>query len=86
MSNFVQDCINGNALLTEIDYYVELWHNNTSIDEPIYTFLGMNKNEYALYIEDESYLASIITAHKENVTIETIIDDGIDSLKICKDV
>lgn len=77
MSNFVQDCINGDALLSEIDYYIEQWHNSTSADVPIYTFLGMKKKEYALYLEDEFYLASIITAHKEGVSIESIVNSQL---------
>lgn len=77
MSNFIQDCINGDALLSEIDNYIEKWHNSKSADEPLHTFLGMKKKEYALYLEDDVYLASIITAHKEGVNIESIISSQL---------
>lgn len=77
MSNFIKDCIAGEALLSEIDNYIEKWHKSTSTEEPIHTFLGMKKKEYALFVEDEVYLASIITAHKEGVDIESIINNQL---------
>lgn len=77
MSNFIQDCINGDALLSEIDNYIEEWHKDTSSEVPLHTFLGMTKREYALYLEDELYLASIITAHKDGVNIESIINSQL---------
>ncbi len=76
MSNFIQDCINGDALMSEIDNYIEEWHNS-DLNIPLHTFLGMKKKEYALYLEDEIYLASIITAQKEGVSIESIIDSQL---------
>lgn len=77
MSNFVQDCINGDALLSEIDDYIDEWHNAPLNNEAIYTFLGMSKKEYALFLEDENYLASIITAHKDSIDIEIIMSDQL---------
>ena len=71
-SNFIKDCINGDALLQDIDDYIDKWHDS-EIDEPLFSYLGMSKKEYALFVEDENYLASIVTAHKEDVDIETIM-------------
>ena len=65
MSDFIKDCINGDVLLTEIDN----WHNS---DIEIHIFLGMNKKEYALFVEDETYLATIVTSHKNNKNITSI--------------
>ncbi len=72
MSNFILNCINGDALLSEIDDYIDLWHDsNTELSLP--EFLGMTKEEYTLFVEDEQYLASIVTAHREKVDIRLII-------------
>ncbi len=60
MSNFILKCINGDALLTEIDDYIELWHDSGS-DLSLHKFLGMTQEEYAFFVEDEHYLATIIT-------------------------
>ena len=68
MSNFITDCINGDALLSEVDDYIDSWHNGES-NLPLHKFLGMKKNEYALFVEDEDYLAAIVTAHKDQINI-----------------
>lgn len=62
MFNFIENCINGDALIYEIDDYIDSWHNSDSSLE-LHEFLGMSLKEYALYLEDESYLPCIITAH-----------------------
>jgi len=72
MSDFITDCINGDALLSEVDNYIDVWHESDTVLS-IHEFLGMTKKEYALFVEDEMYLASIVTAHKESVDIENII-------------
>lgn len=72
MSDFVTDCLNGDAFLTEIDNYIDAWHESDD-DIPIHTFLGMNKKEYALFVEDETYLGYIIAARKNGEDIENAI-------------
>jgi hypothetical protein len=72
MSNFIIDCINGDALLSEIHDYIDVWHESDSPLE-LYAYLGMTEKEYALFVEDEAYLGLIVTAHKDGKTIEDII-------------
>lgn len=73
MYNFISDCINGDALLSEIDDYIDLWHDSDT-DLSLHDYLGMTQKEYALYVEDEQYLATIVTAHKEGVNIKLVIE------------
>lgn len=72
MSNFINDCINGDALLTEIHDYIDAWHESDSPLE-LHDYLGMTEKEYALFLEDEAYLGLIVTAHKNNESIEFIM-------------
>lgn len=75
MSNFIIDCLNGDALISEIDDYVDRWHeesNNSSLQD----FLGMSKKEYSLYLESDEYLPFIIRAHKEGRPIATIMSES----------
>ncbi|MFT2010199.1 hypothetical protein ACMA1I_16105 [Pontibacter sp. 13R65] len=74
MSNFIQDCINGDALLSEVDDYIDIWHESDT-ELPLHEFLGMTKREYALFVEDEIYLGSIVTAHMTGDPIEEIIQN-----------
>lgn len=76
MSNFIQDCINGDALLSDIDEYIDQWHDSSD-DLPLYSFLGMTKKEYALFVEDEAFLASIVTAHREGKKVEFIVREQL---------
>jgi len=76
MSNFINNCILGVSLMSEIDDYIELWHENDS-DVTLHEFLGMSKKEYALFVEDEAYLGSIISAHKNKVDIVPLMKEQL---------
>lgn len=76
MSNFITDCINGDALTSDVDNYIEMWHKGDG-EMPLYAFLGMSKREYNLFIQDETYLAWIISAHMEGKVIEDFVKNHI---------
>ncbi len=76
MSSFITDCINGDALMSEIDDYVDKWHISSG-DMPLHEYLGMSKKEYMLFVDDESYLGIIIAAHKYQSNIESLIRQEI---------
>lgn len=76
MYNFIERCIKGQVLLEEIDDFIDEWHEGNS-SEPLHQYLGMSKKEYSLFVEDENYLAIIVTAHKEKKDINTIIETQI---------
>jgi len=76
MSNFISDCIAGDALMIEVDDYIAKWHEDGAGAE-LHEYLGMSKKEYALFVEDENYLGLIISAHRERTNIESIIKDEI---------
>lgn len=73
MSNFITYCIKGDALSSEIYEFIDLWHNSDN-DITLHEYLGMKESEYALFVEDETYLPLIITAHKQNEDIRTILE------------
>jgi len=71
--NFVDQCLAGEALLEDIDNYVDDWHeSNTEIE--LHEFLGMTEKEYSLWVVDPNILPFIITAHKEQTSIENVKD------------
>ena len=76
MSNFIIDCINGDALTSEVDDYIDKWHDDER-KLSLYDFLGMTKKEYTLFVEDENYLGKIIAAHMQGIKIELIIKDEL---------
>lgn len=62
MADFITDCINADARLEDIDIYVKRWHESES-ELSIYEYLGMTRDEYGLWVEDDAYLKDIILAH-----------------------
>nr|WP_322624862.1 hypothetical protein [uncultured Flavobacterium sp.] len=76
MSNFIEDCIAGDALVFEVHDYIDAWHDGES-EQPLFEFLGMDKHEYTLFVQDESYLPLIIAAHKNKQSIKLIVHEQI---------
>ena len=72
MSSFIIDCINGDALMSDVNDYIERWHESDSPVE-LHEYLGMSGKEYRLFVDDENYLGLIIKAHKDNIDIESLI-------------
>ncbi len=70
MSNlkFMEACLKGEALLEDIEDYVERWHKSET-DETIYDFLGMSEEEYGLWVENDSLLKSIFFARRSGISI-----------------
>lgn len=65
MSNFIEDCLKGDAFLSEIDDYIDTWHESDN-EEELSQFLGMTKEEYSLFVTRPDSLPMIVAAHKEN--------------------
>lgn len=70
--NFIDACINGDALYDEIDDYIDEWHDG-DYTEDMYEFLGMTKIEYRLWVENDNILKYIIKAHMENKDIQDVL-------------
>lgn len=68
-SKFVDACLQGDALLDEIDDYVDKWHESDS-DEELDTFLGFTESEYDLWLnQGDSIIRNILFARKNDVAI-----------------
>lgn len=74
MSNFINDVINADALIDEIDDYIEQWHISDS-ELSVFEYLGMSEEEYFLWLENDFYLKYIIAAHEQNKTIGSLLQD-----------
>lgn len=72
MYNFIQNCLTGDALLDEIDDYIDKWHDGDS-DLPLHDYLGMSRDEYAAWIELPSNLTYIVAAHQYKVDYKDVI-------------
>lgn len=69
---FVDSCLAGHAFLTDIDDYVDAWHDG---DDPrdLGEFLGMTSDEYRLWVERPETLRFILSAHKNCVNVTDVV-------------
>ena len=65
MSDFITDCLTGDALLEEIDDYVDNWHDSQS-KLSLQDFLGMTNCEYGSWVANPNCLPRIVIARRYN--------------------
>lgn len=76
MSNFIQDCLEGKALLEDIDDYVDAWHEEES-DRSLSEYLGMSKKEYAYWATNPDVLPLIITGRVQKKDPRELVEGQI---------
>jgi len=79
MSNFIHDCLAGEAKLEDIDNYIDNWHDGDNKEE-LYEYLGMDEHEYEMFVEYPELLSLIVTAHKEHVGVDKIVRREFESI------
>lgn len=75
MSNFVAACLQGHALLEDIDDYVESWHENAKDPTPLHRFLGMSRSEFELWVADPDVLPFVVEAHRAGRDVAELIEE-----------
>jgi len=75
--NFLQGCVDGDYLTTEIDDFVDEWHENIT-DVPLMDYLGFNIDEWELWISDDSSIDIIVAARKKNINVNEFIESMAD--------
>ncbi len=71
-AKFLERYLNGDVLAGDIDDYVDLWHERCD-DQQIYEFLGLTRDEYALWLRDPDVLPHIARARRENQPLAKVI-------------
>ncbi len=74
MSDFIQERLSGTARLTDIDTYIERWHQCNS-DKSIHDFLGLTLYEYSLWVENPDILSNIVTARRTGANIDDLLQE-----------
>lgn len=65
---FVDLCLNGEALLSDIDEFVESWHSSET-GASLHEYLGLSWDEYALWVEKPQVLRFIMYSRKNDVCL-----------------
>ena len=69
-SNFIQDILNGEAILDDIDAYVDFWHE-TNLSISLQEFLGFTDYEYDQWMKQGNrILKDVLFCHRNNLRLE----------------
>lgn len=72
---FMEACLEGDALLEEIDDYIDEWHESDSKEE-LHDYLGMTFEEYGIWVENGSMLKTIFYARDIGKSITEYIKEN----------
>jgi len=70
--NFVEACLRGDALLEDVNDWVDRWHEGHG-PLALPEHLGMTADEYSLWVEQPESLRFIVHAHSTGEPIEKIL-------------
>ncbi len=76
-----QLALSGAATVDEIDDYIDRWHANPD-GQALHEYLGMNRDEYALWLGSPDSLALIIASRKLRKPLDVVANDNLQSLRL----
>lgn len=79
--DFISLALSGAAMVDEIDDYVDHWHANPD-GQALHDYLGMNRDEYALWLGSPDSLPLIIASRKLRKPLDDIANDNLRSLRL----
>ena len=72
---YLDQVLDGAALWTDIDDYVQRWHDERPQDE-LHEFLGFTSDEYALWVEQPRALRLIIAARERHQPVQELVTEA----------
>jgi hypothetical protein len=70
-ATFLERYLNGEAAADDIDVYVDRWHSESG-KQPIYDFLGLTRDEYALWLRHPEVLPQIAKARRQHQPLSSV--------------
>ena len=69
--NFIEDCLNVEAFITDLDAYINYWHEHDT-GNTLQEFLGLTDYEYAQWvISDDGIFRDIIRCREDGLEFST---------------
>lgn len=72
---FMEKCLAGEVDLDEIGDFVGAWHEGAGPGLELREFLGMTKDEYALWVEQPQFLPAIVASHRFGLPLREAVRD-----------
>ncbi|MCP4339531.1 MAG: hypothetical protein GY799_11735 [Desulfobulbaceae bacterium] len=70
---FIDLCLEGLVLLEQIDDFIDQWHDGNS-QKSLYEYLGLTRDEYAIFVEDPEHLSSILMSRRFNISLPICLE------------
>lgn len=70
--NYMEMLIEGLVTESEIDDYVDRWHEDERIKCNLHEYLGMSLDEYSIWVTKPSSLLDIVSARRKAINLEGI--------------
>lgn len=75
--SFIQQCLDGDCGLDDMDDFIDAWHEGGT-GLALWQFLGMDREQYALWVEESDVLPAILYAHRfQKPMVESVHDLAI---------
>lgn len=72
---YIELCLQGEVDLEDIDDFVDRWHESDSTHS-LPQYLGMNEEEYSVWVEKPAALPFILFARRLDVPLAEVLDDS----------
>lgn len=76
LSTFLEACLEGNALLKNVDDWVDRWHDARGAPDgrrlELREFLGLSQAEYAMWVEQPASLRFALAARRANRPVDDV--------------
>jgi len=75
MSTFIEQCLKGDAHPSDVDDWVDAWHEGGH-SGTLADHLGMTGDEYARWVENPQFLRQILVGREQVVPLDETIGAG----------
>jgi hypothetical protein len=79
--SFVSLALAGEAMTDEIDDFIDRWHRDPR-GLSLHDYLGMDRDEYALWLSSPDTLPLIITSRKFNTPLDVMANDDLQAMRL----
>jgi hypothetical protein len=78
---FMALALAGHAMTDEIDDFVDHWHADPK-GLALHEYLGMDREEYALWLNSPDMLPLIVASRKTNKSLASVANDNLQEMRI----
>lgn len=71
---FIDQCLSGDVLPSEIDDFVDRWHEHDTGVSSLHDYLGMTWEEYSYWVEKPTSLPYILFAHRKSISFQEALE------------